>query len=165
MRDNFDKKTVKLNPSDDQLILASIVEREAKSDDERAKIAAVYKNRADSNMLLQADPTVRYGLDTQQYLKDKNLDFTMWKGLTRADIQNFSSPFNTYKQKGYPPAPICNPGIKSIEAALYPEPNFDFLYFFHDKDGNIHLSKTYQEHQKPLRNTVFRVSRIRHNMS
>lgn len=150
MKDNFEKKTAKLSPSEDQLILASIVEREAKADDERAKIAAAYKKRADNNMLLQADPTVRYGLDSQQYLKDKNLDFTMWKGISRADIQSLNSPFNTYKQKGYPPAPICNPGLKSIEAALNPEKDFDYLYFFHDKDGKIHFSKTYQEHLEAI---------------
>ena len=128
------------------MTLASIVEREAKNDDERAKIAAVYQNRANQNMLLQADPTIRYGLDTQTYLKNKSLDFEFWAPLTRADINNLNSPFNTYKQKGYPPAPICNPGIKSIEAAKNPEPNFDYLFFFHDKNGQIHFSKTYEEH-------------------
>jgi len=150
LKDNYEQKTSKYRVVNDQLILASIVEREAKKDDERAKIAAVYKNRADKNMLLQADPTVRYGLDSQTYLKNKSLNFEFWSPLTRADINALNSSFNTYKQKGYPPAPICNPGIKSIEAALSPENNFDYLFFFHDKNGTIHFSKTYEEHLKGI---------------
>lgn len=151
MRENYDKKTESLRVTPEQLILASIVEREAKTDDERPKIAAVYKNRADQNMLLQADPTVRYALDTQTYLKNKSLDFDFWRAITRFDYQNLNSPFNTYKQKGYPPAPICNPGLKSILAAVNPENNFDYLYFFHDKNLQIHFSKTLDEHQKLIK--------------
>ncbi|MCX6809550.1 MAG: endolytic transglycosylase MltG [Candidatus Berkelbacteria bacterium] len=150
MKDDFEKRTQKYRLSADQLILASIVEREAKKDDERPKIAAVYRNRADQNMLLQADPTVQYALDTQKYLKDKSLDFAFWAAPTSQEIKDLVSPFNTYKQKGYPPAPICNPGIKSIEAAINPEPNFDYLYFFHDKNQQIHFSKTYTEHLKAI---------------
>jgi len=146
MRDNFDKRTEKLRLTQDQLVLSSIVEREAINDEERPKIAAVYTNRINKNMLLQADPTIRYGLDSQKYLQSKSLDFEFWSPLTRADISSLNSSFNTYKQKGFPPAPICNPGIKSIEAAINPEKDFDYLFFFHDKSGKIHFSKTYEEH-------------------
>jgi len=146
MQENFDKKTSSLKPSPEQIILASIVEREAISDGERPKIAAVYKNRSDAGMLLQADPTIRYALDTQAYLSDKSLDFEFWQPITREQYQSVSSSFNTYKQKGYPPASICNPGLKSIAAAVNPEKNFDYFYFFHDKDRQIRFSKTYQEH-------------------
>jgi UPF0755 protein len=149
-KDDFETRTAKLRPTDDQLILASIVEREAIKDDERPKIAAVYRNRADKNMLLQADPTVRYGLDSQKYLQTKKLDFEMWSPLTKSDISSLNSSFNTYKQKGFPPAPICNPGIKSIEAAVNPQKDFDFLFFFHDKNQNIHFSKSYEEHLKAI---------------
>lgn len=151
MKENYEKKTANVVISSDQLILASIVEREAKNDDERSKIAAVYDNRAKNNMLLQADPTIRYALDTQTYLKDHSANFDFWKGITKSDYQSLNSPFNTYKQKGYPPAPICNPGMKSIEAALNPAKDFgDYLYFFHDKDGTIHFSKTYEEHTSQI---------------
>jgi len=151
MKENYDKKIAGKIISTDQLILASIVEREAKNDDERAKIAAVYEKRAKNNMLLQADPTIRYALDTQTYLKDHSVNFDFWKGITKSDYQSLNSPFNTYKQKGYPPAPICNPGIKSIEAALNPAKDFgDYLYFFHDKDGTIHFSKTFEEHTSQI---------------
>jgi UPF0755 protein len=151
MKEDYEKRTESLKVTPEQLILASIVEREAKTDEERPKIAAVYKNRADQNMLLQADPTVRYALDTQTYLKSKSLNFEFWQAIARSDYQGLNSPFNTYKQKGYPPAPICNPGIKSIEAAINPEPNFDYLYFFHDKNLQIHFSKTLDEHQKLIK--------------
>lgn len=150
MKDNFDKKTEGLNLSEDDLILASIVEREAITDEERPKIAAVYKNRLDKNMLLQADPTVRYALDSQTYLQNKNVDFEFWKPITKADYQNTRSPFNTYIQRGLPPAPICNPGLKSIEAAKNPEPDFGYLFFFHDKDQNIRFSNTYEEHLQQI---------------
>lgn len=149
-KDNFDKQTSKLKPTDDQLILASIVERESKKEDERPKIAAVYQNRLNKNMLLQADPTVRYGLDSQKYLQNKDLNFDFWQPLTKADISALNSSFNTYKQKGLPPAPICNPGLKSIEAAMSPAKDFDYLFFFHDKNGTIHFSKTYEEHLKAI---------------
>ncbi len=152
MRENFDKKILKLRPSQEQIVLASIVEREAKKDDERARIAAVYKNRSDTNMMMQADPTIRYALDTQEYLKDKKVDFDFWQPITRSDINNLISPFNTYKQKGLPPAPICNPGIKSLEAAVDPAKDFsDYYYFFHDKNLEIHFSKTLQEHQDAIK--------------
>lgn len=151
MKENFEKRTEKLRPSYEQLILASIIEREAKDDDERTKIAAVYKNRTDNNMLLQADPTVRYALDSQAYLKSHQLNFDFWQPITKPDYQNLSSSFNTYKQKGYPPAPICNPGLKSIEAAVNPAKDFgDYFYFFHDKDGTIRFSKTFSEHQEQI---------------
>ncbi len=149
-KDNLESRTEKLNLDLDQLILASIVEREAKDDSERAKIAAVFKNRADNNMLLQADPTVQYAKDTQTYLKKKSVDFTFWAAITRQDYLDLDSPFNSYKNKGYPPAPICNPGLKSIQAAVSPEPNFDNLYFFHDRNQAIHFSKTYDEQMRAI---------------
>lgn len=149
MQDNFEKRTKSLGLSDEQLVIASIVEREAISDDERSKIAAVYFNRLNDNMMLQADPTIRYGLDSQKYLKDKSVDFDFWQPITKADIASLNNNYNTYKIKGLPPAPICNPGLKSIEAAVKPEANFsDYYYFFHDKDKKIHFSKNYQEHLK-----------------
>ena len=155
-RDNYETRTDNLNLDSDQLILASIVEREAKSDDERAKIAAVYKNRADNNMLLQADPTVQYVRDTQKYLKEKSVDFSFWEPITKQDYLDINSAFNSYKNKGYPPAPICNPGLKSIQAALNPEQNFDYLYFFHDRNQTIHFSKTYEEQCVQSMNLAYR---------
>lgn len=150
MQDNFYSRTQGLNLGDDDLILASIIEREALKDDERPKIAAIYKNRISRSMLLQADPTVRYALDTKIYLKDKSVNFDFWTGITRDDYQNTASPFNTYLQRGLPPAPICNPGLKSIEAALNPAKDFNYLFFFHDREQNIQFSNTYEEHLQKI---------------
>ncbi len=148
MKENYEKRTANLKVTSDQLILASIIEREAINDEERPQIAAVYTNRLSKNMLLQADPTIRYGLDSQKYLETKSVDFTFWQGISRGDYQNLNSSFNTYKNKNLPPAPICNPGLKSIEAAQNPTADFDYLFFFHDKDRKIHFAKTYEEHLK-----------------
>lgn len=147
MQANFEKRTKDLDVDEESLIIASIVEREALNDDERKKIAAVYSNRLRENMLMQADPTIRYSLDSKTFLDGKGVDFEFWQPITRADISSLVSEYNTYKQKGLPPAPICNPGLKSIEAAVNPEENFsDYYYFFHDESQAIHFSKTYNEH-------------------
>ena len=107
---NYDQKMAenKINPSAEDLILASIVEREAKFDEDRAKIAGVFKNRLKIGMALEADPTVQYAQENNQ-----KKDFEYWQELAIGDI-TINSPFNTYKVKGLPPAPICNPSIKSI---------------------------------------------------
>ena len=150
MKENFEKRTEHLELDEEDLILASIVEREAINDQERSKIAAVYRNRLDKNMLLQADPTIRYAMDSQEYLARGNVEFDFWKPISKEDYRDIKSPFNTYIQRGLPPASICNPGIKSIEAALNPEKDFGYLFFFHDKDQNIQFSNTYEEHLQKI---------------
>jgi UPF0755 protein len=150
MKENFEKRTEHFGLDEEDLILASIVEREALNDQERAKIAAVYKNRIDKNMLLQADPTIRYALDSQEFLAKDSVDFDFWKPITKEDYQNTRSAFNTYLQRGLPPAPICNPGLKSIEATLNPEKDFGYLFFFHDANRNIQFSNTYEEHLQKI---------------
>lgn len=129
---NYKKKTKDLNITSQNLILASIVEREARLDQDRAKIAGVYFNRLAIGMKLDADPTIQYGKGS-------------WAPITKADYKNFQSPYNTYLHAGLPPTPICNPGIKSIQAVLKPEKN-DYFYFFHKASGEAVFSKTYAEH-------------------
>lgn len=136
MLDDFDKRTSVLNPTKDQLIVASIVEREAKKDEDRAKIAAVYYNRLKINMLLQADPTIQYAKGN-------------WDELKSSDLKSVISPYNTYLNKGLPPTPICNPGLKSIEAAVHPDITTNY-YFFNLKDGSAIFSKTAAEHAANL---------------
>lgn len=132
MLENYKKKTKDLSITSQNLILASIVEREAKLDQDRSKIAGVYFNRLAIGMKLDADPTIQYGKGS-------------WAPITRADYKNFQSPYNTYLYAGLPPTPICNPGIKSIQAVLKPEKN-DYFYFFHKVSGEAVFSKTYAEH-------------------
>ena len=110
------------------LTIASIVEREAAVDSERPTIAAVYLNRLDAGMTLDADPTVQYVIGTS----DK-----WWPTLEPGDPQKpgANSPYNTYINQGLPPGPICNPGKASINAVLNPD-NVDYLYFVAKNDGS-----------------------------
>lgn len=136
LKENFAKRTEKVKPTPAQVNLASIIEREAKTDEERSQIAGVYANRLKINMLLQADPTIQYAKGN-------------WKAVTVAEYQTVISPYNTYLHKGLPPTPIANPGLKSIEAAVNPAVH-DYYYFFHAK-GQIFYSKTNDEHVAKVR--------------
>ncbi|MBN1811286.1 MAG: endolytic transglycosylase MltG [Anaerolineae bacterium] len=123
--------------------MASIVEREAVLDEERPFIASVYFNRWNFGWLLNADPTVQYGMASQ-------LGWTgeWWPQLTPADYQGVISPYNTYLNLGLPPSPICSPGLASIEAAVYPA-DTDYFYFLVDctkNDGSHIFAVTEEEH-------------------
>lgn len=146
LTDNFQTKTSALTVSQNDLILASIVEREAKTDSERALIAGIYLNRLKNNMALEADPTVQYGKYTDigpTPLKDGKKNY--WAPILRADYTDVKSPYNTYLNRGLPPAPICNPGLKSIVASVTLEKTTAF-YFFHTSSGQIITSRTLDEH-------------------
>ncbi len=127
------------------LTLASIVEREAVMHDERPKIAAVYLNRFRMGKRLEADPTVQYALGFA--LKENRY----WKkGLTYKDLK-IDSLYNTYRNAGLPPGPICNPGAKSVEAVLNPQPDFNALYFVADNTGRHVFSRTFHEHKQNIK--------------
>ncbi len=112
--------------------MASIVEKEAKAPGERPLIAGVFYNRLRLNMPLQSDPTAEYQLDGAKE--------------SAASAVHTTSAFNTYDFTGLPPGPIANPGLKSIEAALYPTQT-DFLYFVAREGGTHVFSKSYDEHR------------------
>ena len=128
----------KLNLSKHQVLtLASIIEGEAIYDSERAKISAVYHNRLNIGMRLQADPTIQYIIpDSPRRLLNKDL--------------KIKSPYNTYLNWGLPPGPINSPGKNSILAALYPEQN-DFLYFVATGDGYHTFTTNEKDHNKAKR--------------
>lgn len=142
------------------LTLASIVEREAGVDAERALIAGVYQNRVDEGMLLNADPTVYYGWDTVQL---EGLDFGHWqeyafwrpigRPLAGVDLPEALAGYQTYQRLGLVPGPICTPTLASIEAALHPDTKEGYLYFALKNDGSrTHaFAKTYQEHLANLK--------------
>lgn len=136
LRENFTKRTQKLKVNQEAVILASIVEREAAADSERAAIAGVYVNRLKIGMKLEADPTVQYAKGN-------------WKAVSLSDYRSVISPYNTYLNEGLPPSPICSPGLASIEAALQPA-NHQYLFFFHAK-GETHFSTTYEDHAAKVR--------------
>ena len=136
MRENFVSRTKDLKINPEIVIMASIVEREAKADSERAAIAGVYTNRMKIGMRLQADPTIQYAKGN-------------WKAVTVDEYRSVISPYNTYLNDGLPPGPICSPGLKSLQASISPETH-DYLYFFHAK-GQTYFSKTLAEHEAKVR--------------
>ncbi len=118
--------------------LASIVEREAVLDEERAIIAGVYHNRLDAGWFLDACPTVQYALGTPDH---------WWPQFT-LEATEVDSPYNTYRNLGLPPGPICSPGLASIRAAAYPA-DTDYYFFLADctkNDGSHLFAVTHEEH-------------------
>lgn len=151
MTDDFINRTTGIKLTDEALTIASIVEREAKKDDERAKVAAVYFSRIKQGMKLEADPTVQYGRDLQLVASRGLKDVKLWEPLKVGETKSISSTYNTYVHDGLPPGPICNPGLKSIQAAANPEKGFDKLFFFHDGSGDIHFSNSFEQHQELIK--------------
>lgn len=115
----------------DKLIMASIIEKEAANDIEKPLVASVFYNRIKRKMRLESCATLEYVLHR--------------KGRLTYDDLEKETPYNTYKHRGFPPTPIGNPGIKSIEAA-FDYPKTKYLYFSLQKDGTHHFSKSYKEH-------------------
>lgn len=147
MTDNFIAKTAGVTLTKKDIILASIVEREAKNDADRALIAGVYQNRLNQGMALESDPTVEYAKDTLALAKSANpLTFTFWGAITQDDYKSVIQPYNTYLNPGLPPTAICDPGLASFIAAHTPAQN-DYLYIYY-KDGKLLLAKTLAQHVK-----------------
>ncbi len=117
--------------------LASIIEKETGAAFERPLIASVFHNRLAKDMRLSSDPTVIYGI--------KDFD----GNLTRKHLST-PTPYNTYLRKGLPPGPIANPGVASLEAALYPAET-NYLYFVSKKDGTHQFSTNLREHNRAVR--------------
>ena len=146
MNENFKKKVVdklyfdfiKSKLSLNQvIILASIIQKETYFKKEMPIIASVFLNRLKKGMRLQSDPTVIYGI------------WKEFKGkLTKKDLNRYT-PYNTYKIKGLPPTPICNPGYYAIYSVLHPAKT-NYLYFVSTNKGYHVFSKTYREHLKKV---------------
>ena len=124
------------------LTLASIIEKEAQKPEERPVISSVFYNRLKIGMPLAADPTVKYALERPSKI-------------VYIDQLSVKSPYNTYKRRGLPPGPICNPGLDSIKAAVYPAKT-DYLFFVAKKDGSHIFSKSWQKHQRAKQATPTR---------
>ena len=126
------------------VILASIVEREARVPDDRPLIASAFLNRLRIGMALNADPTVQYAVAGDPASVEQ---FGYWKlELTLADL-DLPSPYNTYVHAGLPPGPIANPGLAAILAVLEPA-DTEFLYFVARPDGSHVFAETFAEHQR-----------------
>ena len=143
MLDNFDRKLSQdlreeIKSQDKSvfeiIILASIIEKEAGFAEDMGKVASVFQNRLDVGHPLESCATINYLMGKSQLrLVDEDLEV--------------DSPYNTYKYSGLPPAPISNPGINAIKAAIYPEET-DYFYFLTKGNKETVFSKTYDEHLK-----------------
>lgn len=119
------------------MTLASIIEAETKTKEDKYQVAGVFYNRLNTGMPIQSDVTVLYALGEHK------------STVTYEDLE-VNSPYNTYKYKTLPPGPIANPSITSIDAAINPAEN-DFIYFYADSDtGAVTYNKTLEEHQKTI---------------
>ncbi len=142
MEDNFNKKLETLRDDirksgrslKDIITMASLLEREAHTSDDRKIIAGILWKRIKIGMPLQVDAAFLYenGKGTYQ--------------LTTKDLRT-DSPYNTYTRKDLPPGPIGNPGLDAILAAIYPKES-PYLYYLSDREGNIYYSATFDKHKK-----------------
>lgn len=142
-RDEWHDRADALGMTMDQVItLASLIEKEAKQAD-FARVSAVFHNRLKINMALGSDVTIKYVTGTERM------------SLNNSDL-SVDSPYNTYRNKGLPPGPVCNPSAAAIEAALYPDETFtaqNYLYFC-SKDpatGELYFSRTLEEHEAAVK--------------
>ena len=130
------------NPGQDPastVILASFIEKEVNQDSERPLVASVFTNRLAQGMPLATDPSVIYAA---------LLDGHYRGAIYASDLQS-DSPYNTYRQTGLPPGPICNPGIAALKAALAPATT-SYLYFVADAQGHSRFSATLKQHSQQV---------------
>ncbi|MEI0538235.1 endolytic transglycosylase MltG [Brachyspira pulli] len=130
------------------LTMASIVEKEMGPLDDPKLISSVYYNRLKIDKRLEADPTTIYAMTLVKgdYIEKPNLKY--------ADLR-MEHPYNTYKNTGLPPGPICSSGAKAIEAALNPA-DTDYIFFVADGTGKHAFSVTYEEHDENIRRYIFK---------
>lgn len=132
------QKTDFLADKNQLLVLASIIEKETGVPEERFDVAAVFVNRLKKGMMLQTDPTVIYAITKGE--KD------LGRPLLKKDLE-FDSPYNTYRNYGLPPAPICNPGKEAMQAAVNPS-NVDYLYFVASGYGGHKFANSLSKHNE-----------------
>lgn len=145
---NFQKKIAEIDKSkltshdldlEKLVIIASLVEREAKLSADRPTTASVILNRLKIGMKLDIDATIQYALGYQS--KEKS----WWKKQLTSEDLDIDSPFNTYKNPGLPPNPIANPGLAVLQAVTE-APDTGYLYYVSDSTGKLHFAKTIEEH-------------------
>lgn len=150
IQENFDQKFTKAKEgatntklTDKQIIiLASIIEREARTLKSKQEVTGILLNRLNINMALQVDASVQYARDT----KTKPIDY--WQPLDSSSL-SIVSPFNTYKNTGLPPSPICNPGYDSLYAAFHPIES-NYLFYITGNDNKMHYATTLAEHNSNI---------------
>lgn len=144
---NFQKKVAD-EFKDSVLILASIVERETKTKEDKEMVAGILLSRIEKGWPLQVDATVQYAVTSKKCSILKSPCDWWPHNLTKEDLK-INSLYNTYLHKGLPPTPICNPGLVSIKAVVNPQ-NSNYWYYISGKDGKMHYAKTAEEHQQNI---------------
>lgn len=129
------------------VILASLVEREGRSEKVRQEVASIMLKRMKMGMKLDIDATVRYAMDTTLYKANPKLG-GWWGAITQEDYSAVKSPYNTYLNNSLPPAPICNPSLASFKAVANADPSTPYVYYYHDSKGNSYYAKTLEEHER-----------------
>lgn len=144
LRDNFRTKTVSLVPAgaaqghglNDIVVMASLIEKEARTDESRRLVSGILWNRINKGMPLQVDAVFGYIFGRDTYSPSPS------------DLK-VDSPYNTYRNKGLPPGPINNPGLAALSAAADPT-NTPYLYYLTGNDGTMHYATTYEGHKVNL---------------
>ncbi|MCS6956449.1 MAG: endolytic transglycosylase MltG [Patescibacteria group bacterium] len=127
------------------IILASIVEKEAKKPKDKQIVASILLKRLKNDWPLQVDATIQYALGYQ--INEKS----WWKKYLTTDDLKINSAYNTYINKGLPPTPICNPGLASIEAVINADINTPYWYYISDRQGkNMYYATTLKEHEENI---------------
>jgi len=134
------KKQTKLTEKQ-ALILASLVEREARQPSTREKIAGIILKRYLADWPLDLDASLQYILGYQTNEK------SWWKKSVTDEDKNIDSPFNTYKNKGLPPEPVCSPSLSSLEAVINADPSTPYWFYLTDNNGVMHYAVTLEEHE------------------
>lgn len=137
----FDQKINKI--TSEQLIVASLLERETVNDVEKGIVAGIIYKRVENKWPLQVDATVQYASATLRCQGNLG-NCSWWQSVTKDDLA-ISSKFNTYKFTGLPPSPIACPGLASLKAAVNPEDS-SYWFYIHDSAGVIHYARNLEEH-------------------
>lgn len=133
MRDTFALRTKELAITEETLVLASLLEKEANTPEDRRIVAGILNKRLALDMRLQVDAPFAYIRKVPGYVPT-------------GDDPELDSPYNTYRNKGLPPGPIGNPGLDAIEAALSPAET-PYLYYLTGTDGRMYYARTFEEHK------------------
>lgn len=145
IKNGFEKQNLTLEKG---VTLASIVERETRTDEERPIVAGILLKRLKIGMALQADATLQYIVGSEKC--EVGSEKCEWWPVVTTNDKKIKSPYNTYTNRGLPPRPIANPGLSSIKAVANPEDS-PYWYYLHDREGKIHYAETPEVHGENIR--------------
>lgn len=153
MTETFKEKTADLADMDEEtIVLASLVEKEARGLGDKRIVAGILSKRLEAGWPLEVDASAKYAVNSDscdpKTMNGSQLSKCWWVNVTGQDL-DIDSEFNTYKNVGLPPSPICNPGLETIKAVLEPKDS-DYWFYLSDASGNMHWAKTLEEHEQNI---------------